>query len=58
MDLISPLVSDLVKSVWSAPSISIGVLGLSRNTHVSTLIVLIRFFLNQFLGFSNDICIS
>ena len=26
MVLIAPLVSDLVKSVWSAPSISIGVL--------------------------------
>ena len=29
MVLIAPLVSDLVKSVWSAPSISIGVLDLA-----------------------------
>ena len=37
MVLIAPLVSDLVKSVWSAPSISIGVLIL-ENERVFSLV--------------------
>ena len=37
MILIPPLVSDLVKSVWSAPSISVDVLALSKAIYFSML---------------------
>ena len=39
MVMIPPLVSDLVKSVWSAPSISIGVIGLDKTDSPNDVII-------------------